>query len=468
MKPLAPGILLLAVASCGTIGRDDRLADRPCNAVGPWTDRGPVEICLGSSLALPSALGESGGLCAAGTAVACTQDDTCGPRERCRCGRCRVLRCRASAECREGEACIVALGRCARPCDPAIPASCPAGLGCSLGGCVATCRDDGSCSFGEACFARTGRCTATPCATDAECGTGRRCDLQTVGVDVLAPEPAAEDGRPFVVAEVRRDGRSVLQRFAWDSPARLVAESAGPLLGPEAPWEAERVGAPALVRDDDRWLLFYAGGVEAGIGLAESEASGAFSRVADEPVLDPVLPWEDGRVGAPAAVADGDGTLLLFYEGAGGAGIGAARGSVVGGFERFGEAPLLVPQDLAVEDRWSELDRIAEPEVPFGESTATLALLAAGHGLLATGGAPAPDATADWSLGLVLVEPSATGLSWTADPFGPVLAGRTGVGEAGERDERSPGLLRTDTGWWLLYEETDAAGGRRIRAATCP
>jgi len=345
--------LLLALCSCGTIGRDDALAERPCNATGPWSDRGSVEVCLGSALAVPTSAPATdvGGLCVADEARPCDDDTDCRATERCRCGLCRVLRCRSSSECLADETCIVALGRCARPCDPAVADACPAGFGCSLGGCVARCGEEADCAHGESCSIRSGRCVVANCTGDGDCGTERRCEVQTIAADVLGPDAFVEGDHALVWAEVAREGRSAIHRFAWPSPTRLVAAPGTPLLEPLATWEEGRVGAPSLLAAGGTVWLFYAGGADAGIGLAAADATGSFVRVSDGPILAPSATWEDGRVGAPAAAVDGEGNVLLLYSGGGGAGIGAARWTSDGTFERLPASPLLLPGVLEAPGR---------------------------------------------------------------------------------------------------------------------
>lgn len=465
-------LLILFAAGCGAVGRDDEPPARPCTGLGPWTDRGPVQVCLGTAeaVAAPGAP-SAAGWCVAGEARSCGDDADCEGEERCRCGLCRVVRCATAAECDGGTTCITALGRCAAACDPAVAASCPPGFVCHLGGCVAACAADADCSHGETCSALAGRCVAVPCAADADCDPGRRCEIQVVAAAVTHPDPVADAAGTWIAAEVRRGGRAEILRFDRDAATRLVAAAGDPLLSPAEPWEGDRVGAPAVAVRDGEWHLFYAGGDDAGIGLAVARAGGLFLRRSDRPVLAPTEPWEAGRVGAPA-VWPVEGEMRLLYAGGDGAGIGLALEQPDGTGWRGAGGPVLTASALAVPDRWVDLDAIAEPDVADVAPDGSSVWIVAARGRTVGGGLAAEAAVPDWSLGAVLAAPAERSPAlprFEPSGWGPVVAGRTGVGAAAVRDERAPGARRTAGGWELWYVESgDAARGPRLRLATCP
>lgn len=469
--PALPLLALLA-AGCGSVGRDDDLPPPPCTGLGPWTDLGPVQVCLGDAeaVATPGAPAAAG-WCVAGDARPCERDGDCGAEERCRCGRCRVVRCATAADCSATTTCIAALGRCAAACDPAVPGSCPDGFVCHLGGCVAACETDADCSHGESCSASTGRCVAAPCAADADCAPGRWCEIQVVAAEVLHPDPVEDDAAPWLAAEVRRDGRAEILRFDFAAPTRLVAGPGAPLLAPEQPWEGDRVGAPAVAARDGELHLFYAGGDDAGIGLAVARAGGLFVRRSDGPVLAPTEPWEAGRAGAPAVWPVG-GELRLLYAGGDGAGIGLAREEIEGTRWRSIGGPVVVPGTLEAPDRWVALEAIAEPDVADVAPDGSSVWLFAARGRVLGGGIAADDAPPDWSLGALRAMPDGPlPAAPILEPWawGPVVAGRTGVGAAAVREERAPGTRRTAGGWELWYVEPgDSTRGSRLRLATCP
>lgn len=94
-------------------------------------------------------------------------------------------------------------------------------------------------------------------------------------------------------------------------------------------WEGAEVVAPAVLRVDGRWTLFYESG--GAIGEASSDDGFTFSRVGDAPVLSPRAPagplsdggvdepFDDARVGDPHALlgisSDGRRILHVYYTG---------------------------------------------------------------------------------------------------------------------------------------------------------
>lgn len=463
-------LALALLAACGTVGRDDELPTRPCSGLGPWTDHGPLQVCLGNAEALagPDAA-TAAGWCVAEPAPPCEDDSSCHAEEQCRCGLCRVVRCSSSAECPAGRTCIVALGRCAAACDPAAPTGCPDGFVCHLGGCVAACSTDADCAHGESCSPTHRRCVAAPCSRDADCTAGLHCEIQVVAAELLHPDPVEDDDGPWVAAELRRAGRSQIVRLDRTAPTRLVAADDAPLLVPRDDWEADRVGAPAVVVHDGTTYLFYAGGDDQGLGLATAGADRVFVRRTHDPLLAPAEPWEAGRIGAPA-VWPHDDELQLLYVGGDGAGIGLARPDADGtAWRRVGDGPLVAPADLAVPGRWVDLAAVAEPDVGLAPDGESIVWFVAGRGRV-LGGAMDPDtAPLEWSLGALLVQPAEPLPDPRPEPWGPLVAGRTGLGPESARHERAPGARTTPDGWELLYVEPgDATRGARLRAASCP
>lgn len=472
MKPRTLLLPLLLATACGTVGRDDDTQRTTCSGLGPWTDLGPVEVCLGSAEAVAgSGTAPADGWCVADEARPCTDDAECRTEELCRCGLCRVVRCSSNAECQAGRTCVAALARCATTCDPAVPDSCPQDFVCHLGGCVAACSFDTDCAHGESCSAAAGRCTAVPCAADADCEPGRRCEIQRVAAEILHPDPVEAPGDPWLAAELRRLGRSEIVRLDHAAPRRLVAADDPPLLAPRDPWEHNRVGAPAVAVHNGTTWLFYAGGDDQGLGLATSDHDGTFVRRTSVPILAPTEPWEAGRIGAPAVWPVGD-ELRLLYVGGDGNGVGLALQETDGTRWRSIGGPVVVPATLETPDRWVALDAVAEPDVAGTSEDGSTVWLVAARGRVLGGGLAEETAPLDWSLGALLVEPllplppTPTTQPW---PWGPVLAGRTGVGPEAVREERAPGARQTADGWELWYVEPgNATRGPRLRTATCP
>jgi hypothetical protein len=168
-----------------------------------------------------------------------------------------------------------------------------------------------------------------------------------------------------------------------------------------------------------------------------------------------------------------DDELRLLYVGGDGAGLGLAYPEADGtGWRRVGDGPVVVPADLAVPERWLDLAALAEPDVVPAADDGTAVWFVAAQGHVVGGGLTADTAPLEWSLGALRVEPHPLlppqpliePWSW-----GPIVAGRTGVGAEAARDERAPGARRTADGWELWYVEPgDAERGARLRAATCP
>lgn len=471
-RRLALLLLLPTAAACGTVGRDDELPARPCTGLGPWTEHGPLQVCLGTAEAVsgPGAAAAAG-WCVADAARPCADDGACAPTEQCRCGLCRVVRCSSSDECAGGRTCIVALGRCAATCDPAAADSCPPDFVCHLGGCVAACAGDADCAHGEACDDRR-RCVAAPCGDDDDCDPGRRCEIQAVAAEALHPDVVDDDGVAWVAAELRRDGRSEIVRLDRTASLRLVASDGPPLLTPQEAWEGDRVGAPAVARVEGSTWLFYAGGDDAGLGLAVADADGVFRRRTDGPLLAPTTAWEAGRIGAPAVWPVG-GELRLLYVGGDGAGLGLALPETGGtAWRKLDDGPLVAPDALGVPERWVDLAAIGEPDVVDAADDGSALWFVAGRGRVLGGGIGPDEAPLEWSLGVLLVEPHLLLPPLPLrrpGPWGPVAAGRTGVGPEAVREERAPGARRTADGWELLYVEPgDAGRGARLRSAACP
>ena len=139
-----------------------------------------------------------------------------------------------------------------------------------------------------------------------------------------------------------------------DAPDRVVAR----VVAADQPWEEGRVGAPAVVADGDRLLLFYQGGVAApAIGRAESTDDGATWTKAAAPVLAgaraPSAAVVDGVVHLFATLSDRPGVFHAVDDGRGGFTVDptpvvAPRPDVAGAFDRAAVAdPCVLVQELA-------------------------------------------------------------------------------------------------------------------------
>ena len=111
-------VLLSLVAGCGFATPPDFTGRRIGDGVGPWVDRGALEMCLGNDRVGPPA-SAPGGFCQPSTTpdeALCTADADCRTRERCVCGRCTVEFCSTSDECGADHVCTFATHRCDLPC----------------------------------------------------------------------------------------------------------------------------------------------------------------------------------------------------------------------------------------------------------------------------------------------------------------------------------------------------------------
>ncbi len=134
------------------------------------------------------------------------------------------------------------------------------------------------------------------------------------GQRIAEPSAVVDGGRVVLFAGVRtvKGGATVIARAEAEDgvrfgPLETVLAAEG---GPE--WFGGAIGAPAVVRDGERWLMAFAVGDGAGIGLATSEDGVAFTPGAG-PVLTAEGEDEAGGVGSPSLVVGPEG-LVLFYE----------------------------------------------------------------------------------------------------------------------------------------------------------
>lgn len=169
----------------------------------------------------------------------------------------------------------------------------------------------------------------------------------------IAIDPILELGEPAILL---RDGGGVhawITRESADPPEgdtqiwfteipdlRDLPPPYTPVLVADLPWEDGRVGAPAIVPLPDRLVMFYAGGTA--IGRAESTDGGRTWTKRAEPVLTGAI--------SPGAAFDGTTWLLAFVDPAApGAAIHLARSTDGVTFTRDPE-PVLVPRGVVQED----------------------------------------------------------------------------------------------------------------------
>lgn len=113
--------------------------------------------------------------------------------------------------------------------------------------------------------------------------------------------------------------------FTWQ-----VANDGKPVLTADLDWEKGSVGGPAVVRDQGRYHLWYAGGDGRGIGYAHSNDGDNWERQSSEPVLVADQDWEQNLVHAPCVIIE-DGAYHMWYSaGDAGVGFGVATGKAIG------------------------------------------------------------------------------------------------------------------------------------------
>jgi predicted GH43/DUF377 family glycosyl hydrolase len=110
------------------------------------------------------------------------------------------------------------------------------------------------------------------------------------------------------------DRKSDLGRTAW----KQLCDA--PILKPELPWELRCIEAPTVIRRDDIFVMFYAGGYNnepQQIGVATSRDGVTWTRATDTPLLANGKPgeWNASESGHPGVFADSDGRTFLFFQG---------------------------------------------------------------------------------------------------------------------------------------------------------
>lgn len=94
----------------------------------------------------------------------------------------------------------------------------------------------------------------------------------------------------------------------------------GPILKPELPWETKCIEAASIMKRDERYWMFYAGGYNNDpqqIGVAVSNDAIQWERISDEPLVPngPPGSWNSSESGHPGVFVDEDGSIHLFYQG---------------------------------------------------------------------------------------------------------------------------------------------------------
>ena len=156
---------------------------------------------------------------------------------------------------------------------------------------------------------------------------------------IFRPEGEWTVGRA-IDAEAFVDGERLLLYFATRDPSmkvQMVGVAAtpldsdygpetwellhdGPILKPELKWEKKCIEAPALLKRDGLYYMFYAGAYNnepQQVGCAVSTDAVAWTRLSDKPFLPNGEPsaWNESESGHPGVFVDTDGQTYLFFQG---------------------------------------------------------------------------------------------------------------------------------------------------------
>ncbi len=103
-------------------------------------------------------------------------------------------------------------------------------------------------------------------------------------------------------------------------PGTWTQRGSGPILKPELEWEQKCIEAPAVLRRNEQFWMFYAGAYNAApqqIGLVVSDDGINWRRTSNEPFLrnGEAGSWNADESGHPGVFVDGGGRVHLFFQG---------------------------------------------------------------------------------------------------------------------------------------------------------
>jgi len=450
-SPLLLAVIVISfVGACGLTPGDPFTGKRIGDGIAPWTDLGPVQLCLGSNFLGPPDT-TPGGFCVSRANALCTSDRDCRSRESCVCGQCTVGYCSAASDCAGGRICTFAENRCDVACADAY--DCARDEECFNGTCRGRCLNDDECQSGEVCNSLN-YCITVDCASDASCDSGEACTIQRVPRQALEPSALASGEASTVVLwiELADEGQTARRRI-WRAESRdgrlFRIDPARPVLD-----DGLDNRAPSVVRTPDGYALYYEWNDGAEIRVATSRDGTDFA----DPVTALVGGAGPGAVRAPSAVVLPDGSVAVYYQVGDGAAIGLATGPLGGALTARGG--VLTPADITVPPSgraapfWDPVEAIRSPHAlvtdgadgpslrlwfsAFGHESADsyqfgqVLPIPANHSVgYAQGSVDAPDRLVPW-------------------PYGPV-ADRVDA-FLDHREELTPGVVRLDgDDAYLLY-----------------
>ncbi|HJZ88369.1 MAG TPA: hypothetical protein VKN99_24510 [Polyangia bacterium] len=352
-------LLLFMLPACGFLGESDFAGARQAAGSAPWTNLGAATLCQGSTFFGPPD-SDPVGICipqSARPGRLCLSDAACRSRERCVCGTCTVQICDGPAQCGSGNGrdCNFRTNVCGLPCSA--QQGCPGQDVCDRGFCTSACLQDRDCQTGETC-SPTHRCISAFCHTTSECIGGiQDCQIQRNPGDLR--EPALLDDPLLLFVELRPTVSTgqIVRAQSGDGGRSFSIDPAAPVLAPTA--AERRLGAPAVARRGTTLLLFFE--EPDGIGRALSSDNGRTFQRDPAPVVRADQAWEAGLVGSPGAAVLGDQTVLLFYEGGGGAGIGLATSQDGASFIKPSARPVVDAIAISDPTLWRQIDRVGQP-----------------------------------------------------------------------------------------------------------
>ncbi len=251
-----------------------------------------------------------------------------------------------------------------------------------------------------------------------------------------------------------------------------------PVLVAEGDWEGGFVGAPSVVRIENEYVMYFAGGFGAGIGEARSLDGLVWEKYEDNPVMTPDQDWEQETIGAPAALFI-DGKVRVWYSG-GGSGrndISRLAGRLIGHAEQIddhafvksdangrsseGDTPNVEPV-LTPGQSWEGCDALDE-ESGFVSSPSVVVFKTPRRRILQmfyTGDEPGEIGHGDASVGFAGSE---DGLTWDkADTENNPVVQEIfaiqieGLSEHLSYDEWGPSVLHRDDRSFMIFTQLDA------------
>ncbi len=415
----------VSASGCGLGPAPDPTGQPIGDGIAPWIELGPAAICVGNEVLGPPA-SPPGGFCFDRNRIEppCRDDDDCGSREACTCGRCVVPYCTAASDCGPDRVCSFGERRCDVPC--AVAGDCAAGEECRNGVCRGRCATSAECQVGEVCSSRN-VCVTDECAADAACMAGERCHLQRTPRLVLEPSPLAQVDPPRItlyleVGDAIQPDRRAIWRALSDDGLRFRFDPARPVID-----DGGAAHAPSAIATDAGVVLYYQAGDGAALKVARAADGVSFGAATIALTGGP----GPAAVRAPSAVVLPDGSVAVYYQQGEGSAIALATGPLGGALTARG--PVLTPAMVTIapgaprEPFWADVVAVRSPfaAITSGPAGPSLRLWFAGFGRESASSLQFGEEVAipaNHSIGYAAGELASPG-SLTPWRFGPVVDG---------------------------------------------